>query len=189
MKLQISVGIDDFSYCVSGSGVPRAIHVASLRTPDDEPRSHPQGSRPSGPMVRLLQLHPRGTDLHQRGRCDQGPGGRPKAQVHDPGHPSTNASCRRRHPGRGPVGATIQVSVDRGGFAEVDLGVARDVTVNGRGRWRLDLSGHYDIKGTDQISVALADDGLYVFSNSLARTSSSTPAATSWTGLSTPAGL
>ncbi len=169
VKLQISVGIDDFSYCVSGSGVPRAIHVASLRTPDDEPRS------------RIRR------EADRRGRwfgCFNSIHGAPifinagdviKVRVAGQERRFTIPDIRpRTHRvgdvirGRGPVGATIQVSVDRGGFTEVDPGVARDVTVNGRGRWRLDLSGHYDIKGTDQISVALADDGLYVFSNSLA---------------------
>ena len=167
VKLQISVGIGAF--CVSGSGVPRAVHVVSLRTPDDELRS--RFRREAGRQGRWLgcfnSVH--GTPIFINA------GDVIKVRVEGQKRRFTVPDIRPRTDrvgdvirGRGPVGASIQVSVDRPGFTTDDPGVRRDVRVNGRGRWRLDLSDQYDIRGADGISVALADDGLHVSSNSFA---------------------
>lgn len=165
VKLQVAVEIGAF--CISGTGVPRAVHVVSLRAPDGELRGRFRD------------------DATRRGRwfgcfgSDPGPratinaGDAIKIRVEGRKRTFTVPDIRPRIDrvgdvirGRGPAGATIQVRVERVEATGTELGIAREATVDARGRWRLDLAGEYDIVGGWQVSVRLEDDGMLVLADS-----------------------
>ncbi len=165
VKLRVNVQIGDF--CLSGSGVPKAVHVVSLRAPDGELRG------------RFRE------DATRRGRwfgcfgSDPGPratinaGDAIKIRVEGRKRTFTVPDIRPRIDrvgdvirGRGPAGATIQVRVERVEATGTELGIAREATVDARGRWRLDLAGEYDIVGGWRVSVRLDDDGMLVLADS-----------------------
>jgi len=164
-KLQVNVEIGAF--CISGTGVPRAVHVVSLRAPDGELRGRFRD------------------DATRRGRwfgCfgfDPGPratinaGDAIKIRVERRKRTFTVPDIRPRTDrvgdvirGRGPAGATIQVRVERVEATGTELGIAREATVDARGRWRLDLAGEYDIVGGWRVSVRLDDDDMVTFADS-----------------------
>jgi hypothetical protein len=159
--LRIDLELDGF--CLSGSGVPRAVHVVSLRTPADDLRNRFR------------------TGANRHGRwfgCFNSVFGAPtfinagdviKVRVDGRKRRFTIPDIRPRTDrvgdairGRGPAGTTIQISIDRVSPTTHDPGIERAATVDERGRWRVELSGDYDIVGGMRINARLAHAGMVV---------------------------
>jgi len=164
-KLQVNVGIG--ASCISGTGVPRAVHVVSLRAPDGELR----GRFRDDATRRGRWFGCFGSDFGPRASINAGDA--IKIRVEGRKHTFTVPDIRPRTDrvgdvirGRGPAGATIQVTVERIEATEEEPGIAREATVDARGRWRLDLAGEYDIVGKLRVSTRLDDDGVVTFADS-----------------------
>lgn len=143
---RLEVDVEIGAFCLSG--IPRAVHVVALRTPDDELRDRfrTKSDRDGRWFGCFGSVFGMPTRVHAADVIEVRAEGL-KRIFTVPDIRLRTDRVRDVIRGRGPAGATIQVSVDRLGPTRTEPGIERDATVNAQGRWRLDLSGQYDIIG------------------------------------------